>query len=143
MITDMERLKEEVKKLLAEGKDSFTQMDEFSEWNSLSEVISNFGVISQFINKLVLAVEVAANDMADDVEGLKSEDKVEAAAQIMDEMIALPFFLEAIDQKVFSLLISMAVEGLNVRFGKEWDLDGARDAIKTGKDFISKVADNI
>ena len=143
MKTNVEVIKERTKELLEEGKNLFETMNSFSDWNSLSEIITNFSTISKFINNLVLAVEIAVNDAADDIEDLKSEDKVEAAAEIMDEMIELPFFLESIDRKVFSLMISMAVEALNTKFGKEWNLDIAREAVKEGKDFVAKVADNI
>ena len=143
MKTNVEVIKERTKELLEEGKNLFETMNSFSDWNSLSEIITNFSTISKFINNLVLAVEIAVNDAADDIEDLKSEDKVEAAAEIMDEMIELPFFLESIDRKVFSLMISMAVEALNTKFGKEWNLDIAREVVKEGKDFVAKVADNI
>jgi hypothetical protein len=143
MKTNVEVIKEKTKELLEEGKNLFETMDSFSDWNSLSEIITNFSTISKFINNLVLAVEIAVDDASDDIEELKSEEKVEAAAELMDDMIQLPFFLESIDKKVFSLMISMAVEGLNVKFGKEWNLDVARKAVKEGKEFVNEIADTI
>ena len=140
METNINTLKAKTQELLEEGKNTFKEMDEFSEWNSLGEIIANMGKISSFINKLVMAIEIASNDAIDDVEGFKSEDKVEAAAQLMDDMIALPFFLEAIDKKVFSLMIGMAVEGLNLRFGHDWDMDILRKAVKDSADVVSKVS---
>ncbi len=140
MKTNVENLKAKTQELLEEGKNTFKEMDEFSEWNSLGEIVVNMGKISSFINKLVMAVEIAANDAFDDAEGFKSEDKVEAAAQLMDDMIELPFFLEAIDKKVFSLMISMAVEGLNTRFGHEWDMSVLRKSVKNSVDVVSKIS---
>lgn len=141
METNINALKVKTQELLEEGKNTFAEMDEFSEWNSLGEVITNMGKISSFVNKLVMAIEVAANDAFDDVEGFKAEDKIEAAAQLMDDMIALPFFLESIDKKVFSLMIGMAIEGLNVRFGSDWNMDVLRKAVKDSADVVSKVSD--
>jgi len=139
MNTNVEKLVDQSKGILLESKNMIAGMDELSEWNSIGEIITNFKEVYQFIIKVTLAVEIASDDIFDDVEGLKSKDKAEAAAQLLDDMVDLPFFLEAIDKPVFVMLISMAVQGLNSRFGKDWNLDAARESVHTGSEFFNHV----
>lgn len=141
MKTNIEIIKEKALTIIGNVKDIKEQMDEASEWNSLGEIISNIGKLNALIMDIILAVELVANDAIDDLEDLKSSDKLEAAVQIIDDLTNLPFWLELVDAHVFRLVISVLVEVINSKFGNAWNLDIVRDAIEKGVSFIKRISD--
>ncbi len=143
MNTNVDILKERATTLLREGKGVLEQMNEISEWGSLGDMIKNVSTLSAYVQNVVMAVEVTTSEAIDDIEDLKSEDKLEAAAVIIDDAIKLPWWLEKIDGPIINLVISLAVDYINKKYGNEWNLDAARDAIKNGTEMVSKVTESI
>lgn len=138
-MSNVEQLKARCTEILATAKGTWSEMDEISEWDSLGEVISNASKITSLLENIAITVEIAANDLADTVEGLQSGDKLDAAAAILDDLIKLPWYLEIVDGDIFRIMIGMAVEGLNRRFGKEWDLTKLREAAAQGRSFAESI----
>lgn len=141
MKTNIEVIKEKVSVIVTNVKGIKEQIDEASEWNSISKIIGNIGKLNDLVMNVVLAVEVVANDAIDDIEGLKSSDKLEAAVALLDDAIKLPFFLEILDAHAFRLVISIGVDFLNRKYGNEWNLDVVRNAMDEGVSLIKKLDD--
>lgn len=139
MKTNIDVIKEKVEIIVNNVKEIKEQVDEASEWNSIGKVISNIGKLNTLIMDIVLAVEVVATDAIDDIEGLKSSDKLEAAVQLLDDAIKFPFFLEIVDAHIFRFVISLSVDTLNRKYGKDWNLDVVREAIEEGVSLVTKL----
>jgi hypothetical protein len=133
------RIKENVTKIIDEAMQLQQIVDAVKSIRSVGDAIRLISVVYTMIQNVVLAVEIAFNDAADFVEGLKSEDKLEVAVQALDDAFVFWPILELFDDSVFRIMLSLAVQGLNRQFGNDWDLDKAREALKTGKDFIDTV----
>ena len=143
MNTNVEVLKERTNGLLSDAKGMVEQMNEISEWDSITDMITNVGTLSSFVQRVITAVELTANDAIDDLEDLKSQDKLDAAASVIDDAIDLPWWLEKIDGPIINMVISLCVNFINTKYGNEWDLDAARDAVKNGSEMITSVVDTI
>lgn len=50
----------------------------------------------------------------------RGADKAEALASWLDDVVHVPIFLEPFDKMFFKFLISTAVKGLEIIFGKDW-----------------------
>jgi hypothetical protein len=138
-MSNVDTLKARCFEILADAKGTWSEMDEVSEWDSLSELIGNASKITSLLENIAITVEIAANDLADTVEGLQSGDKLDAAAAMLDDLIKLPWYLEIVDGDIFRIMIGMAVEGLNRRFGKAWDLTKLREAAAQGRSFVDAI----
>lgn len=139
MKTNIELIKEKAVVIIADVKGIKEQVDEASEWNSIGKVIGNISKLYNLMMDIILTVELVTTDAVDDLEDLKSSDKLDAAVQILDDAIKLPFWLEIVDGHVFKLAISLGVEALNRKFGNEWNLDVVREAIEKGMSLIKMV----
>lgn len=139
MKTNIEVIKEKAATIITNVKEIKEQIDEASEWDSITKVIGNIGKLNNLVMEIVLAVEVVANDAADDIEDLKSSDKLEAAVELLDDAIKLSFWLELVDAHAFRLVISVGVDYLNQQYGDDWNLDVVRDAIDEGVSLITKL----
>lgn len=135
--------KDKIIDLVKEGKDMFETMNEFSEWNSLVEVMANVSTLNDFVMNLIGATEVAAEELASTIEGFKSEDKVAAAAAALDEMIDLPWWLDKIDGPIFEMLISLGVDLLNKQYPDGWDMDVVRESVKDGKNLVVSLKEKV
>ncbi len=139
MKTNVEFLKEEVEKL----KDQFVglkkQLKDGEKWDSVSEVISNIDFIGDFIIDVILAVEIATSNVITDIEGLKSEDKLNAAVAFLDDNLKFPWYLEIIDGPVFKMALSLGVYFLNKRYGSNWNLDIAKEALEKGVSYLEFI----
>lgn len=105
-----EDLIKKVRELAADGKGIVASMDQLSEWNSIDEVLENFGVLKTFVHEVVLVVEQGAGEIVGTVE---SDDKLNAAVNLIDAAIKLPFWAEWIDGPIIKLLVKQAVAYLN------------------------------
>ena len=139
MKTNIELIKEKAEVIIADVKVIKEQVDEASEWNSFGKVISNIRKLYNLMMEIILAVELVANDAVDDLEDLKSSDKLEATVQVLDDALKFPFWIEVVDAHVFRLVVSVGVEALNRKFGNEWNLDVIRDAVEKGMSLIGTV----
>lgn len=134
--TNVIKIKEKVIYIIEDAKLVKESIDEISEWNSLTEIVDNIVLITDFVTDLILAIEIAVNDLSEDLEGIKSGDKLDAAVSILDDAIELKWYLEIIDEAAFKMLISSTVSMMNKWFGNDWNLDFAKEALTTGKDYI-------
>lgn len=120
----VKQLKEKAKELIGEIGTISEDMNEISEWNSTEEIVRNITTVYKYISKVVLCIDEAAKDIAaqyNEIQGMTSEEKLEAATAIVDEMIELPFYLEFFDGPAIRILISMVVTFLNEKYGDNWN----------------------
>ena len=140
-MSNVAKIKDEVEKIIGNAKALKASMDELEEWDSFEEIMQNFKRIGKFVTGVVMAVEVAAEHIKADLEDLKSEEKLEAAVQILDDKVKLPWYLEVIDGPTFKLVLSFAVFFLNGMQGNSWDLSQVKKALNEGLDQIGLKAD--
>ena len=136
---DVNVLKENALQLLKEGEDILVQMDEISEWKNIKDILDNITTASDFIIKVISSVEIAANDLFDEAESFKSEDKLKAAADILDEYLKFGWLLEMVDGPILEVMLSLCVSFMNKTFGDNWNLDVVRKYLKEGKNFVEEV----
>lgn len=120
----VKQLKEKAKELIGEIGTISKDMDEISEWNSTQEIIKNVTTLYRFISKVVVCIDEATAELKNDYNEMKemtSEEKLEAATAIVDDMIELPMYLEFFDGPAIRILISMVVTFLNEKYGITWD----------------------
>lgn len=137
MQTNVEKIKTAVATLFNDVLFLKQSMDEVSEWNSIPKLMANASKLYDFAQRVVLAVEMVVADIGGDLEGLKSDDKRQAAADFIDALIPLPGVLEAFDGMLIKMMIDFLVDKINARFGKSWNLDWLRNAVKIGKDWLA------
>jgi len=125
--------------LLKEGENILTQMDEIAEWKNINDILENITVASDFIIKVISAVEVAANDLMDEAQSFQSEDKLKVAADILDSYLKFGWLLEMVDGPVIEMMLSLCVSFMNQTFGDDWKLDAIREHLKNGKNFLEEV----
>lgn len=115
-------LTKRVKKIISEARIVFDQMDEAKEWDTMGEVLRNINLLYEFAKNVIMAVEIAATELSRSFGQFTSADKLEAAAQMLDDWIRLPFFMEPFDKHIFRMLLSVIVTQLNEWVGKKWDV---------------------
>lgn len=130
------KIKEKAKELIVESKELYKSMDELKEWDSLGEIVNNISKLHEFLEKIVFTVELATKSLESDLKGIQSGDKLDAAVGLLDDLIKLPWYLEVVDEIAFKLLISLVVDQINKRIGKDWDLDKIERVIKLGEQYI-------
>lgn len=137
MIDVVEKIKNRVDELIEEFDGLKSSIDEVSEWDSLGEIITNIGSITNFIINVVLAVEFSVKELADEIEDITGVEKREAAVQVLDELLDLPWYLEMVDGPAFEIILSIVVDMLNKYMGNDWNLDFVREVFSYGGDIIS------
>jgi hypothetical protein len=142
-ISDKEKFEEFMergKQLVSNSKSLIASMDELQEWNSVKEIMDNFSAIQKFAQNVVLVVEITSYEIE---HTLKSEDKLKAASKVIDEYLKLPWYMEFFDGMVIHSLLKGAVYFINKAFGKDWDLQVARDALQSGQDFFDAMKEKL
>jgi hypothetical protein len=129
----MSELKEKVEELLVKYKGIGTDLFTKEKWDSIAEVIKNISTLSKLCIDTIVVVEIASKE----IEGIKSEDKLVAACQALDELIVFPWYLEITDQYLFQILLSFGVRTLNAKFGNDWNLDQLRENLELGIDILT------
>lgn len=132
----IELIKERVIELLEKYDGFKSTMDEAKEWDSLQDIMINARTFTDFVIDVVLAVELSANDVVDEFEGISGSEKRKAAARILDDLIDLPWYLEVIDGPAFEIMLSLIVEMLNKYMGHDWNLNFIREALDSGLSFV-------
>lgn len=135
-MSNVSKIKERVDEFTRNFTALKASMDELEEWNSIDEIVQNFKKLGKFVTSIVMAVELAVDDLKADLEDLKSEEKLEAAVKVLDEKVKLPWFLEVIDGPTFRLVLSLAVFFLNGIQGDKWDMGQVRNALNQGLEEI-------
>ena len=136
---NVDYIKSEALSFLNEGKGILGEIDEIGKWDTITEVLQNISKISNFVVKLIIAVELASKK----IEGGSSEEKLAAACQTLDEMIKFPWYLEALDGPLFKILISALVVTINRIRGNDWDTTLMQKSLQEGKDFLGMGAGHI
>ena len=73
---------------------------------SIRHIFKRLKELVDIVTVLVAAIEYFSNDVRE----LENDEKVEIAAEFLDDLIVLPFYLEPIDAPLFKLAISWAVD---------------------------------
>lgn len=134
----VELIKAKVAENQFEGEALLAQMDTIAEWDSLDEVIENIHALRQFCINVVLDVEEVCMVLLDEVDGIRSGEKLDAAVEIIDDYIKLPFYAELFDGTAIRLVISMMVDVLNTKYGKDWKLNELRQKVREGADLVEE-----
>ncbi len=142
MNTNVEAIKAELKKIELSFKVLKDGIDSAENWNNLTKIVTNIKDIGKFIQDVVIATELVCKDALSDVEDIKGEDKREAAAKFLDEAIKFRGWsapIELIDEKIFSIALSLTVYFLNERYGHDWNTEKIREALSNGSSFIKEL----
>lgn len=121
------------KELLDDGGVVIQSMNETSEWDSAKDVIANVASLYKFVYKVVVAIEEATVLIlkeTDEFLEIGSEDKLEAAAALVDKYLILPFYLELFDGPAIKIIISFVVTFINDKFGDVWDIVEVKKSIE-------------
>ncbi|MFW6312187.1 MAG: hypothetical protein ACOC1K_08150 [Nanoarchaeota archaeon] len=143
MNKNVERIKERLKELASSFDKLRQEMSDLSNWNSLSEIISNIGKINEFITNVVLMVQITSEELEAKYGKMSSDEKLEAAVSFLDDQVKLPIWLEVIDGPAFKLLISLAVDWINEMLGKSWNLQEAKSNLENGVSFKKYIASKV
>lgn len=106
--TDIEALK-------LEAKEAFKGINEQNMFKKAHK-------ITAFLDKVVTLVERAAIDfsMIEGKDEPTGKKKLDIAADFLDKVIELPFYLEWFDGKAIRMFLSMTVQALNKHTGDAW-----------------------
>jgi len=132
--TNVEKIRAEMDRLMDQYSGFSQKMDSIDRWNSLGKVLNNLESISLFAIDVILLVELAVNSIVSDLEDLKSDDKLEAAATMLDDAVdfkGLSKILEAVDKSIFKIIITGMVRVLNDSYGHDWGLGNIRNYLKS------------
>jgi len=70
----------------------------------------------EIVKDVVVAVEITWSEFDE----FPTEEKMNYAAKVLDDTFKFPGMLEWFDDKIFLLLIKMAVKAINDHLGHEW-----------------------
>lgn len=129
---------DKVNQFISDFKILKDQIDDAKSWDSLPKIIENISKLRNFITNIVVTVELAVNivkEGVDDYQKIPSEEKLNIAVKILDDAIKLPFWLEVFDEHILKILISLSVDYLNDRLGKDWEIKWIKEALNSGIDF--------
>lgn len=116
-------IKEKALAVVNDSKVLLSQIDELKEWDSFTEVLNNISKIVAFVTGVVVTVENVVRDFTDS--NVTSDDKLEAAASIMDDFIQGNIWLEIVDKYLFKIMINVVVHYINDKYGKLWPVDAS------------------
>jgi len=90
----------------------------FSDW-SLGTNITAFDKM-RLVCGILIDVTYLVEKFCRDIDDLESKEKLNAAAEFIDEIVQFPQFVEWFDKKAILYLLSMLVEAKNNFLGKNW-----------------------
>lgn len=122
-MTTASEIKEKALAVVNDSKVLLSQIDELKEWDSFTEVLNNISKIVAFVTGVVVTVENVVRDFTDS--NVSSDDKLEAAASIMDDFIQGNIWLEIVDKYLFKIVINVVVHYINDKYGKLWPVDAS------------------
>lgn len=122
-MTTASEIKEKALDIVNESKVLLSQIDELKEWDSFTEVLNNISKIVTFATGVVVTVENVVRDFTDS--NVSGDDKLEAAASIMDDFIQGNIWLEIVDKYLFKIVINIVVHYINEKYGKLWPVDAS------------------
>ena len=83
----------------------------FDKWREAQELANDI------LSDVITVVERVVTDTGEVAQG---KEKLDAVVNFVDDIIALPFYLEPFDKPLIRMLISQLVGLLNKCFGKNW-----------------------
>lgn len=107
--TDIEALKKEAKSV-------FRGINEKNMFKKAHRALAFFDKVVTLVERS--AIEFSTLKSVDEPSGKK---KLDIAAQFLDEVVQLPFYLEWFDGKAIKFLLSWAVGALNSHIGDSWE----------------------
>lgn len=119
-VTNAEIIKMKVEKFINQSKVLLSEIDEINEWRGYSKIILNIGKIVTFFENVVITVESIANQIKTELDDYSGLDKLNAAVEIIDDFLDLPFWLELVDEYVLKIILSVVVHYLNEKHGHDW-----------------------
>jgi uncharacterized protein YcbX len=125
-VNPIEALKKRALEIIEEARSTFKEIDEAKEWKGITSFITNMKKVVKLTVKVVSAIEVAYHEVSVVVTGLTSENKLDAAVQILDDVVKLPMYLEWMDQIILKTVISSVVEMINFSDSGKLSLDKAK-----------------
>lgn len=102
-----------IRELVDKVKD---QWGDLGSWKGFRTILQNIKIFKDILETVVLAVEQTWNEFDE----FPREEKLDYAAKVLDDLIPFPGILEWFDQKIFKLILSLAVVWLNDRYGHNW-----------------------
>ena len=109
MASTVERLVSKVRELYEEysAEDSPIRRAKF---RGIKDILENIDTFSKVVTDVIALVEVASAAVDDLVSG---EAKLDAAAEVIDDMVKLPWYFEVADGPLIKVVLSYAVNLLN------------------------------
>jgi len=102
---------EKIKELLI-NEETEDQIADVLKIDGFKDFLHGFAVIWEILQKVAAVVEYVWSEIG----GIDKKDRIEYAAEVLDDMIKFPFWLEPFDKRLFMVGISAAVQSLNNAF---------------------------
>jgi len=112
-MANIEELEAIVLPVIQKFKVGFDTMNEFNEWNSISDIKRNFHIIFNLGTDISMLVAEAATMMSEDI---TEEDVKNLIIKIIDDMIKLPFILDKVinlDGAIIAFIVDKVFEKFN------------------------------
>jgi len=77
---------------------------------------ASIGYLADVIQETIKQVEVVSSE----VKKLSSKQKLQLAIDVLNKIVDIPYVPEFMEERILSIMISVAVEWMNKRFGKNW-----------------------
>lgn len=113
---DLTQAIQKIKELLFDDDEFKEQLKDLVTITGFNDLLNSFVVFWSVLNKLVQAIEKVYKEY----HLISEEQRIEAAAEILDDLITFRGWLsifEPFDTMLFKLLISAAVQALNDKYG--------------------------
>lgn len=117
-----ETIVKEALKVVKNTKVLIKEIDEINEWNSYSKALMNIGKFVSFVEGIVITVENVFHAVKKEITYDSGAVKLDAAVEIIDDMISLPLWLELVDEYIIKIVISIVVHYINDKYGHDWKL---------------------
>ena len=109
-------IEEAIQSFLANAKVIKASVEEIGKIDSLGKVFEAGKEITKLIKAIVALIERVQREFG----GISGKERKKLVVQTIDNLIKLPFFLEAIDGLVIGFMVDNAVDWINDKYGHEW-----------------------
>lgn len=137
MRTNINKIKAGILAYFTEGSELVASMNELSEWDTMAEVIDNFQKVQTFVENLLLAAAVVVKDLEADLTDVLEDDEIDAIVTALDEMIKLPWYLEAMDGLVLEAIVRLVKIRIKDKLS-EIDLSKVQEALEAGRQYVQQ-----
>jgi hypothetical protein len=108
-----------VKELLFEDPDVKLQWEDLTHVDGFSDFLKSVKIIAWFSKRIVLVVETVQKHY----NLIPADKRIDVAAQVLDDLVKFKGWarmLEAFDEMLFKVIITMVVDQIDDRFGHMW-----------------------